>query len=222
MNRKEFASLVDISAVRAQSTLSEVKMIASAAKEHGFVCVFALNSFLPYLKEELSGYPQVGVGGVVGFPSGGESTRIKVEQAEEMLKGGCTEIDMVMNIGKLKSGLFKEVEEDIAAVRKTVNKTTLKVIIEAPLLEKFEIADAAKIVLNCGADYVKTGTGWAGATNYEHIREIKNAVGDSIKLKVAGGVRDLGTVLKMKEMGVCRFGIGYSSALKILSEIEER
>lgn len=218
MYRREFARMVDISAVRAQSTKAEVDMIIDAAKKYGFVCVFGLNGFTPYIVRRLEDRPDIAVGGVVGFPSGGESTAAKCFQADEMQKCGCGEIDMVMNVGRLKSGMFADVRADIAAVRKAVEKP-LKVIVEAPLLDEAELAAAARIVLESGADFVKTGTGWAGATTLRHVEVIKNAVGDGIKIKVAGGVRDVETVESMRALGVSRFGIGYSSALKIIESL---
>ena len=218
MDRKQFAAMVDISAVRAQSTKGEVDKIIDAAKLHGFVCVFGLNSFAAYIAGRLKGFPHIGVGGVVGFPSGGETTAAKCFQAEEMLKCGCTEIDMVMNVGKLKSGMRAEVSADIAAVRRVVDKP-MKVILEAPLLEESELVDAAKIIADSGADFVKTGTGWSGATTMRHVELIAGAVGGRVKIKVAGGVRDIQTVEAMRAMGVSRFGIGYASALKIIESL---
>ena len=210
--------MVDISAVRAQSTKSEVDEIISAAKQYNFVCVFGLNSFAPYIAEQLKDYPEIAVGGVVGFPSGGETTAAKCFQAEEMLKCGCTEIDMVLNVGKLKSSMYSDVASDIVAVRKVVS-VPMKVILEAPLLEENELIEASKIILDSGADFVKTGTGWSGATTLRHVEVIANTVGGKIKIKVAGGVRDIETVEAMRKMGVSRFGIGYSSALKIIESL---
>ncbi len=218
MTRQEFARMVDISAVRAQSTKSEVDQIISAAKNYNFVCVFGLNSFVPYIAQQLKGFDEIAVGGVVGFPSGGESTTAKCFQASELLAQGCSEIDMVLNVGKLKSSMYSDVVADISAVRKVVN-VPLKVILEAPLLEERELADAAKIILDCGADFVKTGTGWAGATTLRHVEIIANEVGGKIKMKVAGGVRDIETVEAMRAMGVSRFGIGYAAALKMIEAL---
>lgn len=93
---------------------------------------------------------------------------------------------------------------------------------EVVLLTDEELTKASSIVRDAGASFVKTGTGWAGATTEHHIEVIKKAVGDTIPLKVAGGVRSLDTLLKMKEMGVSRFGIGYKSALQIMKQAEER
>ena len=214
---EEIARMVDISAVRADSTAAEIKEIAQAARKYGFICAFAMPSLTGYLKQELEG-SNVLLGGVVGFPSGSESTASKVFQAMELKATGCNEIDMVINIGMLKSGITDEVIADIEAVKEAVEPLPLKVIIEVSLLTDEEIARAARIVRDARADYVKTGTGWQGATTMRHIELIKNAVGDAVKLKVAGGVRDLETVKRMNIAGVSRFGIGYRSAISIMQE----
>lgn len=219
---KELARMVDISAVRADSTLDEVNLIVESAKKHQFICVFSMPSMLPYVFEGLKGTDKVGIGGIVGFPSGGDTTESKVFQANELKAKGCNEIDMVMNIGKLKSGLYDDVLQDIKAVKAAVTPLPLKVIIEVALLTDEEICKAAALVLEGGADFVKTGTGWAGATTMHHIRLIKDTVADRIKLKVAGGVRSLATLEEMYNAGVCRFGIGYKSALSIMDECIKR
>ena len=218
----ELVRLIDISAVQSDSTLEEVEKVIESAKKYNFICVFVMPSMLPFAFKELKGYDNVGIGGIVGFPSGAETTDMKVYQAEQYKKYGCNEVDMVMNIGKLKSGLYDEVLEDIKRVKETVAPLPLKVIIEVALLEDEEIVKASEIVLQGGADFLKTGTGWKGATTMEHVRLIKSVIGDKIKLKVAGGVRSLETLEEMHDAGVCRFGIGYKSALKIIDECSKR
>lgn len=218
LNPDELSQLVDISAVRADSSLEEVNQIIDSAKKHNFICVFPMQSFVPHAIQALKEKETVGVGGVVGFPSGADSTTSKVFQAREMKDAGCREIDMVMNIGKLKSGLYNEVADDIRQVKAAIVPLPLKVIIEVALLTDEEIRKAATLTLEAGADFVKTGTGWAGSTTLHHIEQIKAAVGNRIKLKVAGGVRTLQTLEAMYNAGVCRFGIGYKSALSIMEE----
>ena len=105
-------------------------------------------------------------------------------------------------------------------MRELTKGTSLKVIIEAMLLSDEEIRTACKLVGEGGANYVKTGTGFSvgNPTTLHHVKVIKDTIGDNLKLKVAGGVRDLDTMLKMYKLGACRFGIGYSSALKIFKQ----
>lgn len=218
----ELARMIDISAVRAESTLAEVNQIVEAAKKHHFICVFSMPSMLPYVFEGLQGMKDVGIGGIVGFPSGGDTTESKVWQANDLKERGCNEIDMVMNIGKLKSGLYNDVVEEIRCIKAAVSPLPLKVIIEVALLTDEEVAKAAALVLEGGADFVKTGTGWAGATDMHHVEIIRRTVGDRIRLKVAGGVRSLATLETMYDAGVSRFGIGYKSALQIMQECIDR
>ena len=220
MNKEQIAQLIDISAVRADSTWSEIEQIMEATKQYPFICVFTMPSMIKRIRKEVKSLPKTGLGGIVSFPSGGDTTSMKVNQAKELVATGCDEVDMVMNIGKLKSGFDEEVKSDILAVKEAVAPLPLKVIIEVCLLTDEEITRASKIVRDCGVAFLKTGTGWAGATTMHHIDVIKEAVADTIPLKVAGGVRDLKTLLEMKAKGVSRFGIGYKSAIQIMEQCE--
>ena len=222
ISSREIARLIDISAVRADSTRQDVEDIIDGAIKHNFICVFPMPSMLLLVFEKLKDHPQIGIGGVVGFPSGGETTASKLFQDKELKEAGCNEIDMVLNIGKLKSGMLNDIEDEIREIKAAVSPLPLKVIMEVVLLTDEEIKTASSIILKAGADYIKTGTGWAGATTLHHIDLIKETVGDAIKLKVAGGVRTLDTLLEMYQMGVSRFGIGYKSALSIMEECINR
>lgn len=221
MNKEQIAQMIDISAVRADSTWNEIEQILEATKKYPFICVFTMPSMIDRIKDTVKSLPKTGVGGIVGFPSGGDTTSMKVNQAKELVAVGCDEVDMVLNIGKLKSGFYDEVKNDILAVKEAVAPLPLKVIIEVCLLTDDQITKASEIVRDCGVAFLKTGTGWAGATTMHHIDIIKQTVGDTIPLKVAGGVRDLNTLLEMKAKGVSRFGIGYKSAIQIMEQCEE-
>ena len=132
LSAEQLAAMLDVSAVQAQSSLEDVKETAAVAKKFNCICAFSLPSFTPVLAEELKadGRRKVLLGGVVGFPSGGDSTASKVAQAKELVALGCDEIDMVMNVGKMRSGLVKEVAADIAAVKEVMGDMPLKVILE--------------------------------------------------------------------------------------------
>lgn len=214
--------MIDISAVKADSRLEEVELIVKAAKEHRFIAVFVLPSFTAYAGQLLAGDPGIHLGGTVGFPSGASTTASKAFEAQELLGFGCHELDMVINIGKLKSGMYHDVEMDIRRIVEVAGPAPVKVILEVSLLTEQEIQDGARIIMNNGAQFIKTGTGWLGATTFDHIRLIKEAVGNDIQLKVAGGVRNLSTLMKMRDMGVTRFGIGYLSALNIMQELNQK
>ncbi|MCC8152856.1 MAG: deoxyribose-phosphate aldolase [Tannerellaceae bacterium] len=222
LNLNELSKLIDISAVRADSTYDEVRRIVECAKVHQFICVFPMPGFIHETVSMLKDHPDIRIGGVVGFPSGAENEATKLYEARERKEAGCHEIDMVMNIGYLKSGRQEEVLQEIHRIKETVHPLPLKVIIEVSLLSDEEIRNACQLVVAAGADYVKTGTGWAGPTTMHHVRLIKSTIGDQIKLKVAGGIRDLATLEEMYLAGVSRFGIGYKSVINILEEYKKR
>lgn len=226
MNQREIARLLDVSAVQATSTRSEVAACAAMAAEYHCKAVFCLSCFTTFLtdeRERLGG--EFLIGGTVGYPSGQMTTAMKGAEARLVLANGAEEIDMMMNIGFLKSGMDRAVLDDMKAVREITSPLPMKVIIETPLLTDDEIDRAANLVIDAGADWIKTGTGWTPTgTTMEHLRIIRSVIerrGATIGLKAAGGVRSLETLLLMHETyGVGRFGVG-KSAKKILDEIAE-
>lgn len=217
----DLPGLLDVSAVQMTSAKDDVAFVASLAAKFNCKAAFALSGFLPFLKEERD---RLGaaflIGGVVGYPSGQTSTRMKCAEAKILVDFGVDETDMVLNVGYLLSGMCQEALDDIKAVKQTVGDTPLKVIIEAPVLEPDDVKRAAELVVQGGAQWVKTGTGWTkNGTTLDHLRLIREAVGYDIGLKVAGGVGDLATIRKMLEFKVGRFGIG-RKARAILEEYE--
>ena len=217
----DLPGLLDVSAVQMTSAKDDVAFVASLAAKFNCKAAFALSGFLPFLKEERD---RLGaaflIGGVVGYPSGQTSTRMKCVEAKILVDFGVDETDMVLNVGYLLSGMCQEALDDIKAVKQTVGDTPLKVIIEAPVLEPDDVKRAAELVVQGGAQWVKTGTGWTkNGTTLDHLRLIREAVGYDIGLKVAGGVGDLATIRKMLEFKVGRFGIG-RKARAILEEYE--
>ena len=216
---QQLARMMDLSAVRAEVDLPEVRLLAEAARRYNCVCAFVLPCYFSELKALLADAPGVGVGGVVGFPSGAHSTAIKVAEAQEQLAAGAVELDMVINVGMLRSGRDSFVEEDIRAVVNAAGAVPLKVILEAHHLTDDEIVRGSRLAVRAGAAFVKTGSGWAptGATLH-NVQLIKSAVGESARVKAAGGVRDLKTVAEMIRLGVTRFGVGLATGMKILDE----
>jgi deoxyribose-phosphate aldolase len=215
----QLARMMDLSAVRAEVDLPEVRRLAEAARRYNCVCAFVLPCYCCELKALLADAPGVGLGGVVGFPSGAHSTAIKVAEAREQLAAGAVELDMVINVGMLRSGRDRLVEDDIRAVVNTAGAVPLKVILEAHHLTDDEIVRGSRLAVRAGAAFVKTGTGWAptGATLH-NVQLIKSAVGESARVKAAGGVRDLKTVAEMIRLGVSRFGVGLATGTTILDE----
>ena len=215
--------LIDISAVRTDVTMEEIENIIKVAKQFRFVCVFAMPSYTPILIEALKDDMDINVGGVVGFPSGADTTSVKVAQAKELLAMGCDEIDMVINVGALKSGDYEYVKRDIKAIVDIAGEIPVKSILEISYLTDEQIAKGSILAVEAGVTYVKTGTGWGTKpTTAKTIKVIKEAIGDRALIKAAGGARTLDTVLDMMEEGCTRFGIGLQSAMNILQEAYER
>ena len=219
LTANEIAKMIDLSCVRTISNKTDIEEMVRVARKYGFGQVSVLQCFIPYTRQLLKEAPEVRVVGNVSFPSGSDSTSIKVSQAKEMVAAGCDEIDMVMNIGKLRSGLLDEVEADVQAVIEIVRPIPVKVIIESMCLSVDEIRHACEICLRTGATFVKTGTGWAeSSTPLEDVRLIKSLVGDRIKIKASGGIRNLDTLAEMYQAGARRFGVNLKSGIEIVEE----
>lgn len=215
--------VIDVSAVRTDVTLAELDHLVSIARHYNCICTFAMPCFTEYLVEQLRDTPQTMVGGVVGFPSGADTTPAKVFMAKELIAAGCRELDMVIQVGALKSGQYERVSDDIRAVVAAAEGIPVKTILEISYLTDEEIVRASELAVAAGAAFVKTGTGWAPkATTLHTIQLIKRTVGDAAQVKAAGGVRDLDTLLQMMAAGCNRFGIGIRSAVTILEEAYRR
>ena len=223
LTARELARLIDLSAVRAECDEAEVRELAATARRFGVVCVFALPCYTRLLASLLDDAPHIGIGGVVGFPSGAHVTAIKVAEARQQLADGATELDMVINIGQLRSGSYQAVRDDIRAVAAAAGGVPLKVILECHWLTPEQIRMGSELCVEAGAAWVKTGTGWAptGATP-DNLTIIRDAVGERAGIKAAGGVRDLDTLLAMYRLGVRRFGIGVASGIRILEDCASR
>ncbi len=222
MTDRDVAALIDISAVQAYHGKKEIDELVSLARKYGFIAVHVLPCWLPYLKGELEG-TEILAGGPVGYPSGGHTTPIKVAEAEQLKADGIQEMDLMINVGKLKSGEYDFVLEDIKAVVDTAKPLPVKVILEVHYLTEDEIKRGCELCIEGGADFVKTATGWAssGAT-LDTVRLITNFVGDSIKVKAAGGVRGLDTFIEMYRLGVERFGINARASVDLLEEVRKQ
>jgi len=213
------AKMIDLSCVRTTSDKTDIEAMVAAAKKYGFGQVSVLQSFIPYTRQLLEGISDIHVVGNVSFPSGSDSTSLKVLQAQEMLAAGCDEIDMVMNIGKLRSNDLTEVETDVRAVVDTVRPIPLKVIIEVMYLTAEQTGRACDICIRAGATFVKTGTGWADrGTTEDDVRLIKSFVDDRIWIKASGGIRSLDMLVRLYGAGASRFGVNLASGIKIVEE----
>jgi len=211
------ARLIDVSCVKTDVTTAQIDAMVLAAKKHQFICAFAMPCYTEYLVSRLLSEEAVQVGGVVGFPSGADTTAMKAAQAKELLSFGCKELDMVINVGALKSGDDRTVYHDIRTVVETARGVPVKSILEVAYLTDSEIERACEIAVTAGVSFIKTGTGWAGKpTTTGTVSLIKKAVGDKVKIKAAGGIRDLSTLIQLHDAGCDRFGIGVSAAIEIM------
>jgi deoxyribose-phosphate aldolase len=212
----DLARMIDISAVQAFHTDEDVNELANIAAEQRFVAAHVLPHFVILLRNRLSGSETL-VGAPVGFPSGGSSTRTKVAETRELIELGVQEMDLMINLGRLRSGDSDYVLNDIRAVVNAAVPIPVKVILEVHYLSEDQIKRGCELCIRAGADFVKTATGWApsGAT-LERIELITRFVNGAIKVKASGGIRDFATVEKMYRMGVSRFGINTRAAVSIL------
>ena len=144
---------------------------------------------------------------VIGFPNGYDTYKSKVFMAEDAVENGASEIDMVINLGWVKDGLFDCVEEEISMVRKAVKDGVLKVIIESSELTDEEIIHLCKIVTHSGADFIKTSTGFAsGGATFEVVSLMKEHVGENVCIKAAGGISNFADATKFIDLGATRLG----------------
>jgi deoxyribose-phosphate aldolase len=213
----DIAKMIDLSCVRTTSNKTDIAEMVTAARRYGFGQVSVLQCFIPYTKQLLADAPQIRVIGNVSFPSGSDSTTLKVFQTREMLAAGCDEIDMVINVGRLRSGELQEVEQDVRAVVETARPLPVKVIIEIMYLTQAEVEQACHICVKTGAAFVKTGSGWANrGTTLADVQLVKSIVGERIQIKASGGIRDLAGLAAMYRAGARRFGINLKSGIEIV------
>lgn len=212
---KDMAQYIDHTILNADATEAEVAKICEEAAEYNFKTVCIQPYWIPFVKEELKG-TEVGITTVIGFPLGANATETKVFEAKQALKDGATEVDMVINIGALKSKDYDTVMKDIQAVVDAVaGNAVVKVIIETALLTKEEKIKASELSKKAGADFVKTSTGFStGGATVEDIKLMRATVGPELGVKASGGVRSYEDAIAMIEAGATR--IGASSGISIV------
>lgn len=212
----ELNKYIDHTELKAIATTDDITQLCKEAEEYNFYAVCVNGSYVEIARRALKG-TEVKVAAVVGFPLGAMSTPAKAYEAATCCDAGADEIDMVLNIGWLKSGEEEKVLQDISAVKNAIGDHVLKVIIETCYLTDEEKKLACKLALKAGAEYVKTSTGFGtGGATLEDVKLMKEVVGDKAKIKASGGIRDAKTAAKYIEAGVSR--IGASAGINIVSE----
>ncbi|PKV48314.1 deoxyribose-phosphate aldolase [Aquimarina sp. MAR_2010_214] len=206
---------IDHTLLKANATVDDIKKLCTEAKEHHFYAV-CVNSYYVGLAESELMHTDINIAAVVGFPLGSTVTKVKAYEAQQCIDDGANEIDMVLNIGLLKSGYYKIVEEEIRAIKKVIGEHTLKVIFENCYLTDEEKKIACQLSLNAGADFIKTSTGFGtGGATLNDVKLMKNEVQDVIQIKASGGIRDVETAKQYINLGVSR--IGTSSGVTIVT-----
>lgn len=211
------AAMIDHTILKADATKEQIIKLCEEAREYKFFSVCINPDWVKEASARLKG-SDVKVCTVIGFPLGATTSAVKAFETKDAIENGAEEVDMVINIGKLKDGDLDYVEEDIKAVVEAVKgKALVKVIIETSLLTDAEKETACKLAVKAGADYVKTSTGFStGGATVEDIKLMRKTVGPDIGVKASGGVRDREVTLAMIEAGASR--IGASSSIAIVSQ----
>ncbi|PAV31263.1 deoxyribose-phosphate aldolase [Virgibacillus profundi] len=215
MNKQELINMFDYTLLKPTATKDDITAFCNETIENGFKTVFVNPYYVAHAHSLLSPH-QIKVGVPIGFSLGGATTHTKVEETKEAIKNGAEEIDMLINLGALKSGDLDVVKYDIAEVVKASEGLTTKVIIETALLTKEEKIAAANLIVGAGADFVKTATGFnGGGATVEDVQLLRSIVGEDFGVKAAGGVRTYEDAVNIVKAGANR--IGTSGAIAIIS-----
>lgn len=215
----ELNQYIDHTLLKPTATPEDIIKLCNEAKEHHFYAVCVNSCYVSTAKKELEN-SKIKIAAVTGFPLGANSSAAKVFEAKQCIDDGADEIDMVINIGLLKAKLYEQVQDEIAAVKESIGDRTLKVILETCYLTDKEIRKASQICKNAKADFVKTSTGFGnGGATEEAVKIMVEEVGDTLKIKASGGIRDLATAKKYIELGVSR--IGTSSGIEIVRSTKD-
>lgn len=212
----ELNRMIDHTILKADATKDDVMKIINEAKEYEFFSVCVNPTWVALAAKELKDAP-VEVCTVIGFPLGANTSETKAFEAADAIKNGATEVDMVINIGALKSKDYDLVQKDIeAVVNAAKGKALVKVIIETALLDNEEIVKASEAAKAAGADFVKTSTGFStGGATVEDVRLMRKTVGPDMGVKASGGIHNAEEAIALVEAGATR--LGASSGVAIMN-----
>lgn len=210
-----YAAYIDHTLLKAEATKQQILDLCEEAKKYSFASVCINPTWIKTAAEALQG-TEVKVCTVIGFPLGANTPEVKAFEAKDAIANGATEVDMVINIGALQSGLLEQVRKDIEAVVEAAKDQALvKVIIETSLLDDIQKRSACELAVLAGADFVKTSTGFStGGATPEDVKLMRSVVGPAIGVKASGGVRSAEDVDRMIKSGATR--IGASSGVSIV------
>ncbi|MDM5197356.1 deoxyribose-phosphate aldolase [Fictibacillus enclensis] len=215
MSNTNLVQMIDHTLLKADARLEQIEVLAQEAKEHKFASVCVNPTWVKTAAEILKDTPEVKVCTVIGFPLGASTPEVKAFETKNAIENGADEVDMVINIGALKSKHYDAVENDIKAVVEAAKgKALTKVIIETSLLTDEEKVIACELSVKAGADFVKTSTGFStGGATPEDVALMRKTVGPNVGVKASGGVRSLEDAQNVVNAGATR--IGASSGVAI-------
>ncbi|HHV59312.1 MAG TPA: deoxyribose-phosphate aldolase [Clostridiaceae bacterium] len=215
MEIQKVLKLVDHTLLNVAATWNEIKALCDEGILYDVASVCIPPAYVAKAKEYVGN--RLAICTVVGFPNGYSTTEAKIFEAEDAIRNRADEIDMVVNIGLVKSGEFKAVEDEIKSVKSAIGSKILKVIIETCVLTREEKIKMCKVVTNAGADFIKTSTGFStGGATREDIRLFSENVGGNVKIKAAGGIKTLDDAMDFINLGASR--LGTSSLVKYIKE----
>jgi len=217
LSAAELAAVIDHTSLRAYATQVDIDELCDEAVQYGFAAVSINPVWTSYCAKRLADTP-VRVNATVGFPLGANTAHVKVEEAREAVKNGAGELDMVINIGALKSGFPRYVEREIAAVVRAAAPAPVKVILETSYLSDEEKVLVCEMAVRGGAAFVKTSTGYGAAgAQPEDVRLMRQVVGEHLGVKAAGGIRTYRDAIHLLEAGANR--IGTSASVEIIGDV---
>ncbi len=210
----ELNRMIDHTILKADAAEEDVLRIIEEAKKYQFFSVCLNPTWVALAKEKLAGEP-VAVCTVIGFPLGANTSSVKAYETKDAIANGADEVDMVINIGALKSQQYKKVQQDIEAVVEAAkDKALVKVIIETALLNNEEIVKACELAKAAGADFVKTSTGFStSGAKAEDVRLMRQTVGPDMGVKASGGIHNAEEAMAMVEAGATRTGTSAGVAI---------
>lgn len=217
LSKAELVSYIDHTLLKPDATTEQIKKLCQEASENNFKAVCINPGYVSLAAEILKG-TGVAVATVIGFPLGATTSRIKGAETAEAVENGAGELDVVLNIGRLKAGDSGYVLADLRQVVQSAQGRPVKVIIETALLTDNEKVKACQLAVEAGAAFVKTSTGFAkGGATVTDVQLMRQTVGPKVGVKASGGIRDLAALKAMVAAGANR--IGTSSAVAILAEL---
>lgn len=217
---KQLSKYFDHTNLKQDATQKDILTLCQEAIEYKLYAICVNPCYVLYAKDILAS-SDVKIATVIGFPLGANRTEVKLQEALLAVKDGADELDMVANIGLIKDHRFADVEREISQIRKNIPyNILLKVIVESSQLSDNEIVEVTKVVVNSGADYIKTSTGIFGSATENAVQLMYQISNGNIKVKASGGIKSLSDCKSMISAGASR--IGSSSSVEILSNISEK